>query len=972
MSVCLLTTTGDTDEGGCVQLTTDVWHTRWKWMFTGAGDSSSECPAFEPADLLPSSPPPTCRVLLSPWLQLDAHDAGVQHDTGIALRQEVAHCTFLNLTSAILPVPHLAHTPSYARAMYAALSSSSLLRLATLCEYHPRLSLALDLTPPLPTLLPPITEAYAAEPISHVMISAHSFISNAKGYPVLPKTTQSSGEERRICSEGREREVYARGYGDYLQAPLQLLQDNLQNATYETFEQDPVKYANYEEAIYRALVDRVACSVSGSGRSPLITRALAALERASRKSYTLYAIEKNRSAYLLLQQTFPDVQLLFGDMRSVKMPEKVDIVISELLGSYGDNKLSPECLDGVERWMKPSAISIPSSYTAHLSPLSSSKLYNEARNTSGAGMGGEITYVVMFQAVRRLSPTVADCWGFEHPRFEEEGPKKGDTRMSKRYTLSAMNPTPLEPPKDNGHNVRRAEMVFDFPEEGVLHGLFYIEGSITICIGVMSMRLFPDYPHNTRWMSPQEQRLAQARIAEGAGEADWDNKEDSPLHGLKLVLKHPVLFPYARVLSRCRMRLTMGRLTETLGFSTMVSLLLCAPPRVFSAIVCCLNAWHADRTGEQLFHISGWWWGVIVGLIMGLSTMRIGAWYASLFLMACSQAIQLQGSRSLSACILPDPADSALIPPALPLTVHDGCYKIKKSEQRSNEIQTTNKPVNLGGPLLSTKSPSQSKTKVLQENVTMRALRIAVFPTSLSAASHASTIRSLIGDNRHAPSQCYGKSRTSSETVQPGSRELVGEGVLREDFRAPDPLQPLTLQIMTQRFIVQRRMSKRVVDRDHLDRGAMLEARLDLAATTTLSTACTEVRGARSDGYGVQDGCTAVQMAGEGTTSLLPPRPKPILEPTANSKPPDYHQVYASLVFGIMPLHHLFWPYDHLRAHTFVVDIGGPNGGICFFSRISLTLNIVAGILPTTPLHNGMWDDATIPLIRLPNPTVET
>ncbi len=92
--------------------------------------------------------------------------------------------------------------------------------------------------------------------------------------------------------------------------------------------------------------------VSGAGRGPLITRALAALERASRKSYTLYAIEKNPSAYLLLQQTFPDVQLLFGDMRSVKMPEKVDIVISELLGSFGDNELSPECLDGVERWMK--------------------------------------------------------------------------------------------------------------------------------------------------------------------------------------------------------------------------------------------------------------------------------------------------------------------------------------------------------------------------------------------------------------------------------------------------------------------------------------------------------------------------------------------------------------------------------------------------------------------------------------------
>jgi len=36
-------------------------------------------------------------------------------------------------------------------------------------------------------------------------------------------------------------------------------------------------------------------------------------------------------------------------MRSVDLPEKIDILVSELLGSFGDNELSPECLDGAER-----------------------------------------------------------------------------------------------------------------------------------------------------------------------------------------------------------------------------------------------------------------------------------------------------------------------------------------------------------------------------------------------------------------------------------------------------------------------------------------------------------------------------------------------------------------------------------------------------------------------------------------------
>jgi hypothetical protein len=46
------------------------------------------------------------------------------------------------------------------------------------------------------------------------------------------------------------------------------------------------------------------------------------------------------------------VQLHFGDMRTLELPEKVDIIITELLGSFGDNELSPECLDGAARFLK--------------------------------------------------------------------------------------------------------------------------------------------------------------------------------------------------------------------------------------------------------------------------------------------------------------------------------------------------------------------------------------------------------------------------------------------------------------------------------------------------------------------------------------------------------------------------------------------------------------------------------------------
>jgi len=44
-----------------------------------------------------------------------------------------------------------------------------------------------------------------------------------------------------------EQEQFEAPYFDYLQVPLQPLQDNLESRTYEIFEKDPVKYVQYEE-----------------------------------------------------------------------------------------------------------------------------------------------------------------------------------------------------------------------------------------------------------------------------------------------------------------------------------------------------------------------------------------------------------------------------------------------------------------------------------------------------------------------------------------------------------------------------------------------------------------------------------------------------------------------------------------------------------------------------------------------------
>ena len=135
----------------------------------------------------------------------------------------------------------------------------------------------------------------------------------------------------------------------------------------------------------------------------------------------MFAVEKNPNAVITLQhqqlELWGDqVTVISSDMRDWNPdPEDyADILVSELLGSFGDNELSPECLDGAQKFLKPRGISIPYSYTSYIGPLQSSKLYNEVRNckdeTKHPLANFETPYVVHFQVkdsmilIFRVSP----------------------------------------------------------------------------------------------------------------------------------------------------------------------------------------------------------------------------------------------------------------------------------------------------------------------------------------------------------------------------------------------------------------------------------------------------------------------------------------------------------------------------------------------------------------------------------------
>jgi protein arginine N-methyltransferase 5 len=111
-------------------------------------------------------------------------------------------------------------------------------------------------------------------------------------------------------------------YNDVIQAPLQPLMDNLESGTYEVFEQDPVKYYRYEQAISLALhrvqkllllpseqargegdaqeIRPVVVMVVGAGRGPLVQAALSAASSTG-VPIRVFAVEKNTNAVITLR-----------------------------------------------------------------------------------------------------------------------------------------------------------------------------------------------------------------------------------------------------------------------------------------------------------------------------------------------------------------------------------------------------------------------------------------------------------------------------------------------------------------------------------------------------------------------------------------------------------------------------------------------------------------------------------------------
>ncbi|CAH8504242.1 unnamed protein product [Heterobilharzia americana] len=332
------------------------------------------------------------------------------------------------------------------------------------------LGIVLELPNDLPDEL--VISRWFSEPIVCLLIRTDLFLTNAKGYPVLPKSHQHIIHRFfklniQILLTGACR--HDKGYIAYQQYIAWLWKS--QDAP-DLYEEQSKGLEDQLQAIYKALYDR-----SSKYKSDTITEHIlnnqpqsygqpnGLLDNNDANEFynyqvvmvahckvRIYVVEKNPNALFTLRSRINnewrglDVHLIEGDMREFKTPEKADIFVSELLGSFGDNELSPECLDGAQSMLKDDGISIPCSYTSYVAPLQSLQVYNETKRskdvTNRVGFSMETPYVVRLRNCQILaSPQVA--FVFEHP---------------KKVNLTESN-------------AREVCCKFDIPQDSVIHGI---------------------------------------------------------------------------------------------------------------------------------------------------------------------------------------------------------------------------------------------------------------------------------------------------------------------------------------------------------------------------------------------------------------------------------------------------------------------------------------------------------------------
>ncbi|KAG1772091.1 major facilitator superfamily domain-containing protein [Suillus occidentalis] len=175
--------------------------------------------------------------------------------------------------------------------------------------------------------------------------------------------------------------------------------------------------------------------------------------------------------------------------------------------------------------------------------------------------------------------------------------------------------------------------------------LFYIEGGITIIVAIGAIFILPAFPHNTKWLTPEERSLAISRLADdGYGTLVGPGKQTT-MQGLWDALSDWKVWWFSVTLIIYHIALSFGAyfptIVATMGYNMTVTLLLASPPWLLAMIGAFTLSKYSDNARKRFIYICASNVCVAVGFVTSMCTMNTFARYFSLFLMAQATAGQM-------------------------------------------------------------------------------------------------------------------------------------------------------------------------------------------------------------------------------------------------------------------------------------------------------------------------------------------
>ncbi|KAL5417683.1 hypothetical protein PMIN06_009502 [Paraphaeosphaeria minitans] len=178
---------------------------------------------------------------------------------------------------------------------------------------------------------------------------------------------------------------------------------------------------------------------------------------------------------------------------------------------------------------------------------------------------------------------------------------------------------------------------------GIFHGLddvagisgwrwlFILQGAVTFVIAVVGFFLLPDFPHNTKWLKPEERLLATNRM-----ELDTvgNEGETSTRKGFMQAAKDPMVWIFALMahmhLAANGFKNFFPTVVETLGFNQTITLVLTCPPYLIAGAVTIAVSWSSGKFNERTWHITLSKAVATIGFVSACATMDLAGRYVSM------------------------------------------------------------------------------------------------------------------------------------------------------------------------------------------------------------------------------------------------------------------------------------------------------------------------------------------------------